>query len=46
MRAAPGERSFAERVERKLEQLTREFSLHYGAGLTDDAWERFLADNS
>lgn len=44
--APPGETSFAERVEAKLESLTREFTDRYGATLDDDAWRRFLADNS
>ena len=44
--AAPGERSFAERVDLKLAQLTHDFRDRYGDALTDDAWRRFLADNS
>lgn len=41
-----GELSFAERVERKLQALALEFSDSYGDELDDDAWERFLSDNS
>jgi hypothetical protein len=44
--APPGEMSFADRVEQKLESLTREFTDRYGKALDDEAWERFLADNS
>lgn len=44
--AAPGEVSFAGRVETKLEQLTNEFRARYGEALTDETWGRFLADNS
>jgi hypothetical protein len=41
-----GELSFAERVERKLQALALEFRDSYGDELDDDAWERFLSDNS
>jgi hypothetical protein len=44
--AEPGERSFAERVEAKLDLLTADFTGRYGADLTTEAWQRFLADNS
>ncbi len=44
--APPGEASFAERVESKLESLTSEFAARYGRALDDRAWELFLADNS
>jgi hypothetical protein len=44
--APPGEASFADRVERKLESLVGEFRERYGQALDDRAWERFLADNS
>lgn len=44
--APPGEASFADRVEQKLENLVREFRERYGQTLDDRAWERFLADNS
>ena len=41
-----GEKSYARRVEDKLDELAEEFHHRYGHGLTDDAWQRFLADNS
>lgn len=44
--AAPGETSFADRVEEKLDELAEEFRRRYGDELTDKAWQRFLADNS
>lgn len=44
--AAPGELSFAERVELKLKELTNDFCAQYGDDLTDETWRRFLADNS
>lgn len=44
--AAPGELSFAERVDVKLAQLTDGFCERYGNDLTDETWRRFLADNS
>jgi hypothetical protein len=44
--ARPGERSFPERVEMKLEALTGEFHARYGRILGPDTWSRFLADNS
>ena len=44
--APPGEASFAERVEQKLDSLVAEFSGRYGRTLDDQAWASFLADNS
>jgi hypothetical protein len=44
--APPGEASFADRVEQKLESLVAEFHARYGQALDDGTWERFLADNS
>lgn len=42
----PGEATFAERVERKVGELTREFHSKYGSNLDSATWEKFLADNS
>lgn len=44
--APPGQASFADRVEQKLDGLVTEFRDRYGQTLDDRAWERFLADNS
>lgn len=44
--AEPGQQSFAERVDAKLDQLTADFTQRYGGTLTEQAWQRFLADNS
>ncbi len=44
--APPGQLSFSQRVDSKLGQLVDEFEELYGAELTDEAWHRFLADNS
>jgi hypothetical protein len=44
--APPGEASFADRIEQKLESLVAEFHARYGQALDDGTWERFLADNS
>lgn len=41
-----GDESYSERVERKLAELVDEFKRRYGAELNEDAWARFLADNS
>jgi hypothetical protein len=41
-----GDETYSERVERKLEDLVRDFRRRYGEGLTEEAWQLFLADNS
>jgi hypothetical protein len=44
--AGPGETSFAERVDRKLDELVAEFHERYGDDLTAAAWRGFLVANS
>ena len=42
-----GGESFADRVERKTEELTAAFESRYGHDLNDPTtWAKFLADNS
>jgi hypothetical protein len=41
-----GDEVYSERVERKLAELVAEFKRRYGDELNDDAWARFLSDNS
>jgi len=43
----PGEKlSFADRIDRKLDQLVGAFEDRYGTDMTPEAWLSFLADNS
>jgi hypothetical protein len=41
-----GDETYNERVERKLAALVEEFTERYSDELDDEAWARFLADNS
>jgi hypothetical protein len=41
-----GSQSYGDRVDRKLAALVTEFESRYGHDLDEDAWARFLADNS
>lgn len=41
-----GDEVYSQRVERKLAELIAEFKRRYGDDLNDDAWARFLSDNS
>ena len=41
-----GDERYGERVEPRLGALTAEFERRYGRGLTEEAWQRFLVDNS
>jgi hypothetical protein len=41
-----GDESYSDRVERKLTELVDEFRNRYGEVLNEEAWSRFLADNS
>lgn len=43
---AAGEESYGDRVERKLVEFTEEFKRRYGAELSEEAWQRFLSENS
>jgi type II restriction endonuclease EcoO109I-like protein len=41
-----GDETYGDRVERKLAELIEEFKRRYGDELNEDAWTRFLSDNS
>ena len=41
-----GDESYGERVDRKLVELTEEFERRYGTELSEEAWQRFLSENS
>jgi hypothetical protein len=41
-----GDETYSERVELKLAELVDEFKRRYGDELKEDAWARFLSDNS
>ena len=41
-----GDETYSDRVERKLAELIEEFKRRYGDELNEDAWTRFLSDNS
>lgn len=43
---AAGDESYGERVDRKLVELTEEFERRYGTELSEEAWQRFLSENS
>jgi hypothetical protein len=43
---AAGEESYGERVERKLLELIEEFQRRYATELSEEAWQRFLFENS
>lgn len=41
-----GDKTYSERVERKLSELVAEFKRRYGNELNEGAWARFLSNNS
>ena len=46
VRLQEGDESYGERVERKLVEFTEEFKHRYGTELSEEAWQRFLSENS